>query len=743
LWDLTRLGDNPVRLSLNLKELSLLKFGPSGDWLAGLDAYGSAQLWNLLDLKAVPVVIGGYGYSESSIQFSPNGRILAFVNGEKQALIYDLQHASDRPVVLQHEGRVISYAFAPGSDRFAAISGENAIYLCNFADRFSRPFILESAQIPISSIVFDPVKPRLVGAGSTGELLIWDLRNLSTPPNIFPGDLQGTLKMVVSANGKWLITSSENGQELWDMTPNAPQRLQLPKSRQNLFFDQEQSSYPPKKHILFSGDSEWLAIQTESQLRVWNLADGQPISSIMPDMAPIKTMIICEGANSLLAATDINDNVHLWTLSDWGIHHRTFRALRGEVANLALSNDGKWLAGGNYSSRVRLWNILEKDKKIDPYRFYSSYSTIDYQGRRLAEDGYGSIEIRDLSQDLENMKVIREYPFKEPLSAVGFSPTGNLLAAGRDNGILRLWNTRMPEPTPLEFKTEGSAVAFLDISGDEKYLVAGFSDNAIWLWDLYNPSAGPEKLTEKSIRASRVKFGPAGRWLAMADGGSQIYLWDMETRQRNPIILGNSENRLKTFAFNPEKSQFATGSWEGQVQIWNLNEISSGPKDLAGQESAVTAMTFSTDGHWLAIGGADGSVRPWNAADPMQFVKLPAHVSRTAAIAFNADSSLLASGNDDGLLRLWDMNDLDAEPIILSGYPGKVEAVFFDPQNRWIYITANNGVQAFWRLSLKRLKDTACRAAGRNLTCEEWRQYLLDEPYRATCPDFPAPQHCN
>jgi hypothetical protein len=32
---------------------------------------------------------------------------------------------------------------------------------------------------------------------------------------------------------------------------------------------------------------------------------------------------------------------------------------------------------------------------------------------------------------------------------------------------------------------------------------------------------------------------------------------------------------------------------------------------------------------------------------------------------------------------------------------------------------------------------TACRVAGRNLTRSEWAEYLGDEPYRATCPEWP------
>jgi hypothetical protein len=43
-----------------------------------------------------------------------------------------------------------------------------------------------------------------------------------------------------------------------------------------------------------------------------------------------------------------------------------------------------------------------------------------------------------------------------------------------------------------------------------------------------------------------------------------------------------------------------------------------------------------------------------------------------------------------------------------------------------------------WDLDPDVWQRKACRAAGRNLTGAEWREYLGDEAYRATCPDWPS-----
>ena len=39
-----------------------------------------------------------------------------------------------------------------------------------------------------------------------------------------------------------------------------------------------------------------------------------------------------------------------------------------------------------------------------------------------------------------------------------------------------------------------------------------------------------------------------------------------------------------------------------------------------------------------------------------------------------------------------------------------------------------------WDTSLEHAVDVACRAAGRDLTRDEWAQAFPDRPYRAVCP---------
>ena len=110
---------------------------------------------------------------------------------------------------------------------------------------------------------------------------------------------------------------------------------------------------------------------------------------------------------------------------------------------------------------------------------------------------------------------------------------------------------------------------------------------------------------------------------------------------------------------------------------------------LEGHEGAVTAVNFSPAGKRLASASADQTVMLWDVEKPL--ATLEGHKDRVMGVAFSPDGKRLASASQDHTVILWDL-DLD------------------------------------------HLNAEACRTANRNLTCEEWRNYIgADKPYRKTC----------
>jgi hypothetical protein len=74
---------------------------------------------------------------------------------------------------------------------------------------------------------------------------------------------------------------------------------------------------------------------------------------------------------------------------------------------------------------------------------------------------------------------------------------------------------------------------------------------------------------------------------------------------------------------------------------------------------------------------------------------------------------------------------------VLSGHEEDVTAVAVSPDNRWLVAGSEDKTARLWNLRLDELVELACRTVGRNLTKEEWAQYMGDQPYQKTCPNLP------
>ena len=336
------------------------------------------------------------------------------------------------------------------------------------------------------------------------------------------------------------------------------------------------------------------------------------------------------------------------------------------VTTAAFSPDRRWLATGDESGAVRLWNL-------------------------------GAAEPTARAQRLDGHTA--------RVGGMAFSRDGRWLVTGGGDGSVRLWRvdgTEAKASSVFALGTPG-AVHALSISRDGQWLAFGTQAGHLCLWRMAaeGPVQAPCKRGKSNDPVMQVLFSPGGRWLATTCTGgcpdgprAPVRLWDLsaaaadaEPRELVPQRPQNDDDSLLAVAFNGDDTRLAV-AYGYFVELWDLtlpnppNPLEPPVGPFASGGGYVTAVALSADQRWLAVAdGSSADVRLWDlrgsaSAAPLL---LKGHSAAVGSLGFSDEGRWLASGAVDASARLWDLSTPTVPSKLLRGHDHGVVRTAFVP----------------------------------------------------------------
>ena len=197
--------------------------------------------------------------------------------------------------------------------------------------------------------------------------------------------------------------------------------------------------------------------------------------------------------------------------------------------------------------------------------------------------------------------------YSERVSAIKFSPTGQLLASASQDRTIRLWD-----------------------------LVTGTLQRTI------NSHTG---------RVKDFALSPTDRLLASASWGGNIKLWNPITGMLQNTLNGDLSNAINVVVFSPSGRLLASGLVNGTVRLWDPIKGITIQNMLEGYEGGIQDIAFSPDGRLLASISSWKTIRLWHV-ETNKLIKTFTDIRKQQATSFLNSSSeqLLFSADGSDLI---------------------------------------------------------------------------------------------
>jgi WD40 repeat protein len=345
--------------------------------------------------------------------------------------------------------------------------------------------------------------------------------------------------------------------------------------------------------------------------------------------------------------------------------------LKGPQENMgevALSADGRFLAAGNTTSAVQVWDLQS--------------------GERFTLEGPGK-------------------PAARP-AGLSFSPDGKRLASRTVYVVDAHSNQR--EITVWDLTTRKAIVAIKDLpqglnlvvfSPDGKYLTSPHYYAGIQVWDAATGREAVAFEYGNGTTASRAAFHPDGKLLAVCMEVG-IVVFDLAMRQRVATWSSASTALLLSLAFSPDGTRAASGSLDGLVELWDT-QTGQRVDTFRGHVGGVRSVAFSPDGTRLASSGIDGSVRLWDINRQRAALSIP----RTAVgradlkLELSPDGQSVLTGVGSTAVRLWSTSTgkLRAGPF---EHQHQVQCANLTPDGKRLIVADKGKVVRIWDVAARK-----------------------------------------
>jgi WD40 repeat protein len=442
------------------------------------------------------------------LAFSPDAKYLACGTSETKIHVLEMPQLNELTQVKAHSGYIRTLVFDSAGTKLVSGSSDSHLRIWSFPD------CRQLADLPgplggINDSAFSPDGLRVACVGVDDAVQIWNLANLGAGPTLLHGHRGAVKSVLFSKDGNELYTGSDDGTvKVWDLSAKeSSDSLPVSDWSDAVAFSPDGrlaavTDFTTRNAVLYELPTRvakgTMGKHTAACRRAKFSPDGQLLATIggtlqvgevstmktrfERDLAGIDGSLDFHPSKPILAVA--SGDLRAWDFRDGAPINLLPSAPTNDVAAVAFSPNGEWIALGMNDGEVSIWDV-------------------------------------DGGRQLHSFNKNRAAICNDTLS---FSHDGRLLAAGGYDNQVVLYNLRTGVSSALGSQKDREAVEGLAFAPDDKTLVSASSDGTIRFWCLANNQVA---LTLNHDRGPvhGMTFSRDGNLMATSGTGGKAILW--------------------------------------------------------------------------------------------------------------------------------------------------------------------------------------------------------------------------
>ena len=688
----------------SLMEVSAVALSSDGRYLLRADTDKTVEIWDVMSNRQLFRFIHELALKQAT--FSADGRSLATVDSDNTVRVWETVNCQQ--LARLSNGSTVNSVTLNRDGRYLVTTGSDGnVWL------WEVPTGRQLARLPHDGIVYSAAFSLdgrfLVTASMDSSARVWEVATGRLLTRLVHAT--GVRVALFSPDGSHVATAGDDyfvRLWTWGATGNLQPMLMF-------------HEYPVNA-LAFSPDGGYLATASKDRAaRIWEMTRGSQVARMTHKGSVSAVVFSADGR--YLATTSEDRTVGVWEASTGYqlicLPHQDVNFKDKGYAQIpAFSPDGRYLITAGENGAGGVWEIV-----LDHLSHQRSVSALAFsRDERMlvtcSEDG--TTRVWEVASGYRRLFLSHG----SKAWSVAFTPHSRYLAIAYEDGAIELWEVASGRQVlRLAHKRAVNAIAY---SPDGRYLASASGDETARVWDVTNGQLLTTLVHSDNVNA--VAFSPDGRYVATASNDATGCLWEAFTGRQ--VACLRHKMIVNTVTFSPDGRSLATASWDHTAGIW---EASTGRQRLLlPHQSRVWSVAFNSSGTCVATASKDSTAGIWDLASGKQLQSLP-HDDSVSAVTFSPDGNYVATASDDQGARVWEVTS--GRQIAYLAHEDSVRAIAFSPDGRYVASASTDGVAYLWLWRSEDLIAEAGLRLTRNLTMDEWRLYLRNEPYRKTCPN--------